>query len=135
MPRKPVVAKEEAQKIADEVFSMQVIPDAQIQQEKTIQQIRTETVEHLAAMNNLAVATLGEVMRSKTASDSCRLKAAQIALSYGVGRPHEAEYIDENSQPQRPIMIRPRLHHQEGTRHYARRGKPRKNTRGNRQGL
>ena len=95
MPRKPVVAKEEAQKIADEVFSMQVIPDAQIQQEKTIQQIRTETVEHLAAMNNLAVATLGEVMRSKTASDSCRLKAAQIALSYGVGRPHEAEYIDD----------------------------------------
>lgn len=98
MPRKPVVAKEEAQKIADEVFSMQVIPDAQIQQEKTIQQIRTETVEHLAAMNNLAVATLGEVMRSKTASDSCRLKAAQIALSYGVGRPHEAEYIDDTGR-------------------------------------
>ena len=98
MPRKPVVAKEEAQKIADEDFSMQVIPDAQIQQEKTIQQIRTETVEHLAAMNNLAVATLGEVMRSKTASDSCRLKAAQIALSYGVGRPHEAEYIDDTGR-------------------------------------
>lgn len=98
MPRKPVVAKEEAQKIANEVFSMQVIPDAQIQQEKTIQQIRTETVEHLAAMNNLAVATLGEVMRSKTASDSCRLKAAQIALSYGVGRPHEAEYIDDTGR-------------------------------------
>ena len=77
---------------------MQVIPDAQIQQEKTIQQIRTETVEHLAAMNNLAVATLGEVMRSKNSLDSCRLKAAQIAFVFWRMPPHEAEYIDDTGR-------------------------------------
>lgn len=89
------VPKEKAQAIADEVFAMQTIPDIQIEQTKTIQQVRTESVEQLAALTNLAISTLDEVMRSKKASEASRLKAASMVLSYAIGRPHEAEHIDD----------------------------------------
>lgn len=91
------VSKEEAQDIYKEIAARPLYNSETMYQIQTMEQCRLAGVKKMSQMIDQAAQTAMEIMTDSEAKDGDRLKAAQMVLNYGIGRPREVTYVDDSA--------------------------------------
>lgn len=89
------VSKKEAEEIYEEVSSQPLYSPSKAYQVQTIEQCRLETIKKMTELTDIAVDTLVTIMSDSDAKQSDRLRAATKVLEYAIGRPREANFVDD----------------------------------------
>lgn len=93
---KPLISKEEAEKMyEEEIATKNIIPTDRVQRAATIEQTRMKTVLEISSLTDLAVDTLTSIMEDEKAKNPDKIRAAKLVLEYAIGRPREANYVDD----------------------------------------
>ncbi len=93
--KKPKISQAEAESIYAAIEEEAIVPTERMSRGVTLEQYRLETVEKMTQQTDLAVATLTEIMADENAKNPDRIKAAKIVLEYAIGRPREANFVDD----------------------------------------